>query len=149
MAASLSRVAVFRQAIEALGRFATAQARRWGNGSIYPLWQVRAEVCETCTMRVVRCGVSYCGKPYLQQVSRDPAVDGCGCPCRDKARSANEHCPIDRKYEAAVPLRRDCTCKWCMRISEVLVPAVPQPQPGTPVPLRIPARPSQPSRKAA
>jgi hypothetical protein len=110
-----------RQILEALARFATAQMRRLGIGAISPHWQARAAVCEQCPMRVLRCGVSYCGKPFLQMVNRDPALDGCGCPCHDKAKSPSEHCPIDPSHRAATTDGGHCTCKWCLEISRLTV----------------------------
>jgi hypothetical protein len=75
-------------------------------------WAQRAAVCETCHLRTIRAGVSYCGRPLLQQISRDPAQDGCGCPTRAKAKSPDEHCPLDRANQPAVQSDL-CTCKWC------------------------------------
>lgn len=75
-------------------------------------WARRAAVCETCHLRTIRAGVSYCGQPLLQQISRDPQ-DGCGCPTRAKAKSPDEHCPLDRSNQPAVQSGDRCTCKWC------------------------------------
>ena len=77
-------------------------------------WARRASLCETCHLRTVRGGVSYCGRPLLRQISRDPAVDGCGCPTRAKAKSPDEHCPLDRGNRPAVQEGARCTCKWCV-----------------------------------
>ena len=76
-------------------------------------WVARATVCERCPMRVVSCGVSYCGTPFLRMPQRDPVTDGCGCPTREKARDPGEHCPLDRTHNAAATLDDACTCKWC------------------------------------
>ena len=76
-------------------------------------WARRATVCETCHLRTIRNGVSYCGRPFLQQVARDPAEQGCGCPTRAKAKSPQEHCPLDRSHRPAVQSNGRCTCKWC------------------------------------
>jgi len=76
-------------------------------------WARRAAVCETCHLRTIRAGVSYCGRPLLQQISRDAAQDGCGCPTRAKAKSPDEHCPLDRANQPAVQSGALCTCKWC------------------------------------
>jgi len=78
-------------------------------------WVGRAGVCERCPLRVVVKGASYCGKPFLQQIDRDPAVDGCGCSTRDKAKAAEEHCPIDGRHQPARTGEAGCTCKWCVR----------------------------------
>jgi hypothetical protein len=75
-------------------------------------WTSRASVCERCPMRVVRAGVSYCGTPFLQKMDRDPATDGCGCPTREKAKSPQEHCPVDERHQAAIN-DGGCNCKWC------------------------------------
>jgi hypothetical protein len=77
-------------------------------------WARRAAVCETCFLRAVRGGVSYCGRPLLQQITRDPALDGCGCPTRAKAKSPAEHCPLDRGNRPSVQDAQGCTCKWCV-----------------------------------
>jgi len=97
----------------ALYRFGSARLRRLGVVDIHSDWQQRAAICEFCPMRVIRCGVSYCGKPFLQLIDREPAVDGCGCPCRDKAKSPGEHCPIDGRGRPAHHSDGDCSCKWC------------------------------------
>jgi hypothetical protein len=102
-----------RQLLESVGKFAASRLRRLGALEVAPDWQQRASVCERCALRVVSCGVSYCGKPYLQQLQRDPAVEGCGCSCRDKAKSPGEHCPIDIHYQAAFQSETTCSCKWC------------------------------------
>jgi hypothetical protein len=102
-----------RQLREALGKFALARLRGIGIAKVHPDWEARAAICEQCPMRVVRCGVSYCGTPYLQQIDREPAVDGCGCPCRAKAQSPGEHCPIDARHRAAATEAGSCNCKWC------------------------------------
>ncbi|MGA3068501.1 MAG: hypothetical protein ABSF29_16790 [Tepidisphaeraceae bacterium] len=103
----------FRQLAGALQRFAGARLRRAGLQKVHPQWQQRAEVCERCPMRVIRCGISYCGNPFLEQIDRDPAIDGCGCPCREKAQSPAEHCPVDPHHRAAQRGPGPCSCKWC------------------------------------
>jgi len=100
-------------ASDALRRFAMSRLRRMGLRSIHPDWQQRAAVCELCPMRVIRCGVSYCGNPFLEQIDRDPTTDGCGCPCREKAQAPAEHCPIDSRHQAARRGQTCCSCKWC------------------------------------
>jgi hypothetical protein len=102
-----------RRLTAALYRFGSARLRRVGVGETHPDWQKRAEICEYCPMRAIRCGVSYCGKPFLQLIDRDPSIDGCGCPFHDKAKSPSEHCPIDRRGQPARHSASDCSCKWC------------------------------------
>jgi hypothetical protein len=113
MSTILSANGITRYFLEALGKFATARLRQVGAIRAYPEWEARAEVCERCALRVVSCGKSFCGNPFLKQIERDPAVDGCGCPCRDKAKSAGEHCPITEHYHAAEKHGEMCNCKWC------------------------------------
>ena len=76
-------------------------------------WARRAAVCETCPLRTIRNGVSYCGRPFLQMVDRDPAHHGCGCPTRAKAKSPDDHCPLDENNRPAQRTAEGCTCKWC------------------------------------
>jgi hypothetical protein len=80
-------------------------------------WTARAEICEKCPLRVMEKGVSYCGRPFLRQIDRDPAIDGCGCPTRAKAKDPAEHCPVNSRYQLAT---RDpvCNCKWCNALSK-------------------------------
>jgi hypothetical protein len=113
MATTIAQNGVTRYFLEALGKFATARLRQVGAARVHPQWEDRAEVCERCSLRVVSCGASFCGNPFLKQLDRDPAVDGCGCPCRDKAKSPGEHCPVDAHYQAAEQLAGECNCKWC------------------------------------
>ncbi len=80
-------------------------------------WVARATACERCPLRVVKCGVSYCGTPFAGMPVRDPGIDGCGCPTREKARDGAEHCPIDTSHQPARTIDGDCTCKWCMLVS--------------------------------
>jgi hypothetical protein len=91
----------------------SARLRRMGIGASASNWAARAAVCERCPMRVIRAGVSYCGRPLLEQVQRDPAIDGCGCPTRQKARAPDEHCPLDSRHRPASRLSTGCNCKWC------------------------------------
>ena len=76
-------------------------------------WETRAKTCDRCHLRVIRCGVSYCGQPFLQQIDRDEATEGCGCPCRAKAKARTEHCPIDPRQHPAQKTPAGCSCKWC------------------------------------
>src|SRR5687768_1978944 len=101
--------AISRAAAKAGG----SRLRRLGLLPVRVDWVARATVCERCPMRVVKCGVSYCGTPFLRMPLRDPAMDGCGCPTREKARDPEEHCPIDARHEEATQVDGDCTCKWC------------------------------------
>jgi hypothetical protein len=64
-------------------------------------------------MRVVSGGVSYCGKPFIQKVHRDSALDGCGCPTLAKAKDPHEHCPLNLYNLPARRLGSSCNCKWC------------------------------------
>jgi hypothetical protein len=76
-------------------------------------WAAREEICARCPMQVINRGVSYCGTPFLRKIDRDPVTDGCGCPTRAKARSPQEHCPVNIRYELPVLDGNTCTCKWC------------------------------------
>jgi len=96
--------------VRAAPKAASARLRQAGMLSDASGWEERAAVCETCHLRVVRCGVSYCGVPLLEFPDRDEAVDGCGCPCRDKAKSPGEHCPLPG---APGDASAACSCKWC------------------------------------
>jgi hypothetical protein len=97
----------------AAAKSAASRLRQLGIGSTHADWARRAEMCERCPLRVVRRGVSYCGDPFLEQIHRDPTIDGCGCPTRAKAKDPSEHCPIDRHYSVAVTVGGHCTCRWC------------------------------------
>jgi len=92
---------------------AAARFRSLGMLKVSVNWQARAEICERCPMRIIQCGRSYCGKPYLQLPNRDESVDGCGCPTIAKAKDAAEHCPIDPRHRASATLDGTCNCKWC------------------------------------
>jgi hypothetical protein len=113
MATSAPATGVTRFFLEALGKFAAARLRGVGALKVHPDWKARATVCERCPLRVISCGVSYCGNPLLRQTDREPAVDGCGCACRDKAKSPSEHCPIDSHHQPAARRANNCSCKWC------------------------------------
>ena len=76
-------------------------------------WARRAAVCETCPLRTIHRGVSYCGTPFLHRPDREAAHEGCGCPTRAKAKAPDEHCPLDHHHRAAVSSGGGCTCKWC------------------------------------
>jgi hypothetical protein len=104
---------VFKALSRAAAKAASAKLRRIGALPLKQNWTSRAIVCERCPMRVVRNGTSYCGRPYLQQVVRDPVVDGCGCPTREKAKSPHEHCPLTVQGMTAEKVGATCNCKWC------------------------------------
>lgn len=97
----------------AAAKSAAAQLRRLGLLQRALDWRQRAEICELCPLRVVHKGTSYCGRPFLHQIDRDPAEDGCGCPTIEKARSPREHCPRDWHNRPSRQLPDGCTCKWC------------------------------------
>lgn len=96
----------------AAAKSAGARLRRLGALHTTRKWVARATLCERCPLRVVRAGVSYCGKPFLDQITRGP-TDGCGCPTHDKAKSPQEHCPLDARHRPAVKDVEGCNCKWC------------------------------------
>jgi hypothetical protein len=100
----------------AAAKSAAAKLRRIGAAPVHPRWTQRAAICEFCPLRVVRSGKSFCGNPLLQQIHREPALDGCGCPTHDKARSPDEHCPIDEHHQPSRQLGGACSCKWCVRL---------------------------------
>jgi hypothetical protein len=102
----------FRSISRAMAKAASSRFRKMGLGTVAPDWARRAETCERCPMRVGHRGVSYCGKPLLKQIDRDPAVDGCGCPIREKAKAPGEHCPIDHRHQPSTG-DAGCRCKWC------------------------------------
>ena len=107
------RASSFRAISVAVAKGAAARLRRTGALRTSVDWAARAAVCERCPLLVVRGGVSHCGTPFLRQVVRDPTVDGCGCPTRDKARSPTEHCPITDRHQPPSTVDGRCTCKWC------------------------------------
>ena len=94
-------------------KFAGSIARKFGTVPTAANWVQRAEVCERCPLRTIQCGKSYCGKPFLQQPVRDPAVDGCGCPTHAKAQDPDEHCPLNERYGPAGQTNGTCDCRWC------------------------------------
>jgi hypothetical protein len=102
-----------REISKAMVHAATARLRGIGALPTAVDWTRRAATCERCPLRIVHRGVSYCGTPFLQHVDRDPSIDGCGCPTRDKARSPGEHCPLDTRHRPAEKIGERCTCKWC------------------------------------
>ncbi len=107
------RPSSFRAISVAVAKGAAARLRGTGALATAADWADRAAACERCPLLVVRSGVSYCGTPFLRLVNRDPAVDGCGCPTRDKARSPREHCPVTDRHLPAGTASGQCSCKWC------------------------------------
>ncbi len=104
----------FRTLSRAAAKAAKAKLREIGLDATAPDWADRAAECERCPLRVIRANISYCGRPLLERVDRDVANDGCGCPTGAKAKSPEEHCPLDRTHQAARRLTDgSCTCKWC------------------------------------
>jgi hypothetical protein len=97
----------------AAAKAAASRLRSRGVLQIHPNWSERAILCERCPMRVVHKGTSYCGKPYLQKRNRDDAIDGCGCPTREKARDPSEHCPVNLQFAASRLTDDGCDCRWC------------------------------------
>jgi hypothetical protein len=97
----------------AAARSARSRLRRMGLLTPSVDWARRASACESCPLRVIQRGISYCGRPLLHQVNRTPSEDGCGCPCREKARDPAEHCPLDWRHRPARRTVEGCTCKWC------------------------------------
>jgi hypothetical protein len=83
---------------------------------VHPQWQDRMEICESCPLRVVKCGKSYCGKPLLQNIDREEHAEGCGCPTRAKARDPQAHCPRTRNYEPPTTTKQSCDCVWCEKL---------------------------------
>ncbi len=98
---------------KAAAKSAAAKFRAIGIGQQRVDWAARATVCERCPLRVVEKKVSYCGKPFLQQIERDETLDGCGCPVRAKAQDPAEHCPVTPRHLPAKHVGGACTCKWC------------------------------------
>jgi len=94
-------------------KFAGSIARKFGTTPTAANWVQRAEMCERCPLRVIQCGKSYCGKPFLQQPVRDAVVDGCGCPTHAKAKDPAEHCPLNEQYQPAAQSNGSCNCRWC------------------------------------
>jgi hypothetical protein len=97
----------------AAAKSTAARLRRLRIGSVHPHWVRRASVCEQCPLRVISCGQSYCGRPLLEHVRRDPVIDGCGCPTIAKAKDPAEHCPLDAHHRRARSMAGRCSCKWC------------------------------------
>jgi hypothetical protein len=107
------RSGTFAALSRAAAKSAASRLRRLGVLPEAVKWSHRAAVCEACPLRTIHAGVSYCGRPLLRQIDRDPAQDGCGCPTRAKAKAPDEHCPIDSANRPAARTNGPCTCKWC------------------------------------
>src|SRR5687767_783982 len=103
----------FASLTRAATKSATSRLRELGVLPVRADWTARAVQCERCPLRVVRCGVSYCGKPFVAMPVRDPATDGCGCPTVAKAKDPSEHCPLDARHQPAIQVGGQCSCKWC------------------------------------
>ncbi|CAN5536909.1 hypothetical protein BH09PLA1_BH09PLA1_07880 [soil metagenome] len=104
----------------AAAKAARSRLRNLGTLRVDQNWPARAAVCESCPMRVIRRGVSYCGKPLLEQPVRDLASDGCGCPTVAKAKTPGEHCPLDSANVLVQTTASSCRCKWCAARSQLL-----------------------------
>src|SRR5258708_38824896 len=102
----------FKVLSRAAAKSAASKLRRAGLLPVRVDWSQRAETCERCPLRVVRKGVSFCGRPFFEQVDRDNATDGCGCPTHEKAKDPGEHCPLNTRHQPAVS-GSNCDCKWC------------------------------------
>jgi hypothetical protein len=102
----------FKRLSRAAAKSAAAKLRRAGMIATRVDWAARAAACERCPLRVVRRGVSHCGKPLLEQLHRE-ASEGCGCPTHAKAKDPGEHCPLTVRHEPAQTLAGSCDCKWC------------------------------------
>lgn len=113
LAACCGSASTFARMSRAAAKAAGDRLRRLGILQARVDWPARARLCERCPMRVIRRGTSYCGRPFLEDVGRDEAVDGCGCPTRAKAKDPSEHCPIDPSHRPARIIDGRCTCKWC------------------------------------
>jgi hypothetical protein len=98
----------------AAAKAASARFRQIGLLPEAAEWQKRLATCSSCKLHVRKMGQSYCGRPFLHQIRRIPHVDGCGCPCIDKAKRPVEHCPLDALGRPA-RTDGDCNCKWCCR----------------------------------
>ncbi len=107
------RSSAFAVLSRAAAKSASSRLRRMGLLPIRHDWAARAGVCETCPLRVIHRGATYCGKPLLHQLHRDP-IDGCGCPISAKSRDPDEHCPVTARHLPAARTDDHCDCKWCV-----------------------------------
>lgn len=113
MVACCDRNSTFARLSRAAAKAAGDRLRQMGLLGVRINWAARAEACERCPLRVVHRNISYCGRPFLEKVDRDDALDGCGCPTLAKARDPAEHCPLDPSHRPARRIAGRCTCKWC------------------------------------
>lgn len=104
---------IFATLSRSAAKAAGAHLRRMGRLTVASNWAHRAETCERCPMRVIEKNRTYCGRPLLRKIEREPAIDGCGCPVNDKAKSPDEHCPLSTNHQPAQVIDGHCTCKWC------------------------------------
>jgi|SRR5690606_15620307 len=95
-----------------MAKHAAARLRRMGLLSARADWLARVRICQSCPLCTTSDKQLFCGKPFLKKPFRDETVDGCGCPLIDKARAADEHCPIDPLHQPRSTAGR-CNCKWC------------------------------------
>jgi hypothetical protein len=115
MVASASPARLLVRLAQAGLKRTAAAFRSAGMASTAPDWPARAEVCARCTLVVVKCGKSYCGRPFLNQIERDEPTEGCGCPVLPKAKDPAEHCPRDLHYnKPTVNESGHCNCMWCV-----------------------------------
>lgn len=103
----------FRALSKAAAKSAGARMRSMGLLPTRVNWVARASLCETCPLRRLHRGTSYCGQPFLDKIDRDPTIDGCGCPTRAKAQDPAEHCPVTSRFGAAHTTSGSCDCRWC------------------------------------
>ncbi|HQY89681.1 MAG TPA: hypothetical protein PK402_13595 [Tepidisphaeraceae bacterium] len=98
---------------------ASSVFRSVGVGANHPQWEARAEICQRCPLLHVKCGKTYCGRPFLQQIEREEATEGCGCPVNAKAKDPTEHCPRNAQWEASSKTQAgSCDCVWCVSLRD-------------------------------
>ena len=115
VSATLSPTRLLLRLSQAGVKRAQSVFRNVGIGREHPHWQARAEICARCPMCVVERHRAYCGKPFLKQIERDEATQGCGCPVIDKAKDPQEHCPRDLQFNASSHNdAHTCDCAWCV-----------------------------------
>jgi hypothetical protein len=105
---------VLRNISRAMAKSAAARLRGVGALSVASGWERKAMACERCHLRVIQGGTSYCGRPFLENIDRDLPTEGCGCPCRAKARTPGEHCPLTPGNQPSSDTADGCNCKWCV-----------------------------------
>jgi hypothetical protein len=107
---------LIRKLTNAAYKASRARLRAIGMGRTHPQWAERATICETCPLRIIEKKVSYCGRPFLHDIDRDPTINGCGCPTIPKAQDLTEHCPLNRQHLPANTTSLTCDCKWCTQL---------------------------------